>query len=150
MIQIKPLLTKLLMASSVVAATLIPSPTAHADYWTDDCVRQPTSLSAANAATIRGIGCREVAVSAKLQGQDGSLHEYQFRDGQTIRVFITNPENLQLGRPYPILFSIRQGEWLPGQWLDADLPHVCGSYSCHWTTIRDAQGRVVVATRASI
>lgn len=150
MTTIKLLLAKLLTVSSVVAATLISSPAAHADYWIDACMRQPTSLNATNAATLRGIECRLVIVTAQLQGQNGSLHEYQFRDGRNIRVFMPDPGSLETDRPYPILFSIRQGEWLPGQWLEVDLPHVCRPYFCHWSTIRDAQGRVVVATRESL
>ncbi|GAB4347949.1 MAG: hypothetical protein Fur0042_14610 [Cyanophyceae cyanobacterium] len=152
---LKPRLRKALTRLSLltaVAAVILPqgSPASASEWMQGNCVREPMRLDATNAARVRGIDCRITAVRAQLQGQEGYLHTYQFRDGIRIRVFIGNPSDAVPHLPHPVRFSVNRGDWLPGQFLELDLPHNCGTYSCNWSTVRDAQGRVVVATGVSI
>jgi hypothetical protein len=144
-------LTKGFTVLSLLAAALPQGAPASASEWMQgNCVREPTRLDATNAASVRGVDCRITAIRARLQGQEGYLHTYEFRDGVRIRVFIGNPNNAVPHRPHPVRFSVGEGGWFPGQLLELDLPHTCGSYGCNWSTVRDAQGRIVVATGVSI
>jgi hypothetical protein len=142
---------KIILIASVTLLLSISQKASSDDYY-PNCVRSSANLNESNAATVKAELCKITSVQAQLQGVDGLLDVYEFKSGADIRVFrpTLDSNSFDPFDPVPILYSIGNSEWKKGWSRYADLLHDCPPYQCHWTTIRDDDGTVVVASGVSI
>jgi len=117
--------------------------------WHPLCVRRPAEISSSNKASIKREDCLISHVDSRLQGRNGLLWIYRFRDGAPIRIFKPECSLMPMG-PCPIAFSINSASWAEGVYeLPNSLMHTCGAYRCNWETHRDARGTLVLAVAMS-
>ncbi len=142
---------KIILIASVTLAFTISQKASGDDYY-PNCVRSSANLNESNAATVKTELCKVTSVQSQLRGVDGHLDIYQFKSGADIRVFRSTRDSNSFDPldPMPVLYSIGNSEWKKGWSRYVDLPHDCPPYRCHWTTIRDNDGTIVVASGVSI
>lgn len=119
-----------------------------AQEWSTICVVYPDTITPSNKASIKGRDCAEVVRQATLQGKQGFLSTFSFRDGKTISIF--RGECTDRFGPCRVKISVNSGEWIDGVYeLPSALIHNCGQYACNWHVYRDGYGSLVRGTGMS-